>query len=50
MAPAAKDRIPALDGYRVMLVFLVSWYHIWQQSWLTPRLPVLGSLSVEGMT
>ena len=37
MAPASKDRIPVLDGYRVILVFLVSWYHIWQQSWLTPR-------------
>ncbi len=28
--------IPELDGYRVLLVFIVSWYHIWQQSWLTP--------------
>ena len=44
MAPASKDRIPVLDGYRVILVFLVSWYHIWQQSWLTPRLPLVGSL------
>ena len=44
MAPARKDYIPVLDGYRVILVFLVSWYHIWQQSWLKPQLPVLGSL------
>ena len=44
VAPASKDRIPVLDGYRVILVFLVSWYHIWQQSWLTPRLPLVGSL------
>lgn len=29
-------RIPELDGLRVLLVFIVSWYHIWQQSWLTP--------------
>ena len=29
-------RIPELDGVRVLLVFIVSWYHIWQQSWLTP--------------
>lgn len=28
--------IPELDGFRVLLVFIVSWYHIWQQSWLTP--------------
>lgn len=35
--PAYRDsRIPELDGLRVLLVFIVSWYHIWQQSWLTP--------------
>ena len=26
-APSAK-RIPELDGLRVLLVFIVSWYHI----------------------
>lgn len=35
-APSPK-RIPELDGLRVLLVFIVSWYHIWQQSWLTPH-------------
>ena len=30
-------RIPELDGLRVLMIFIVSWYHIWQQSWLTPR-------------
>lgn len=34
-APSPR-RIPELDGLRVLLVFIVSWYHIWQQSWLTP--------------
>ena len=29
-------RIPELNGVRVLLVFLVSLYHVWQQSWLTP--------------
>ena len=29
-------RIPELDGLRVAMIFIVSWYHIWQQSWLTP--------------
>ena len=29
-------RIPELNGVRVLLVFLVSWFHIWQQSWLAP--------------
>ena len=29
-------RIPELDGLRVLMIFIVSWYHIWQQSWLRP--------------
>ena len=44
---AEKDRlrrIPELDGFRVLLVFIVSWYHIWQQSWLTPR---VGNVSLD---
>ena len=31
-----RRRIPELDGYRVLMVFIVSWFHIWQQSWLRP--------------
>ena len=42
-APSSR-RIPELDGLRVMLVFIVSWYHIWQQSWLTPR---VGRVSLD---
>ena len=30
--------IPELDGLRALMIFMVSWYHIWQQSWLTPAL------------
>ncbi|MBQ9263780.1 MAG: acyltransferase [Clostridia bacterium] len=30
------DRIDVLDGVRALCVFLVGWYHIWQQGWLTP--------------
>ncbi len=37
-------RIPELDGFRVMLVFLVACYHFWQQSWLTPS---IGSYSLD---
>ncbi|MBQ3156444.1 MAG: acyltransferase [Clostridia bacterium] len=33
--PSARH-IPELNGLRVLLVFIVSWYHIWQQSWWTP--------------
>ena len=38
------DWIPELDGLRVLMIFLVSWYHIWQQSWLTP---MIGSYSLD---
>ena len=33
-------RIPELDGLRVLMIFIVSWYHIWQQSWLTPSIDI----------
>ena len=41
--PSAKI-IPELNGLRVLLVFIVSWYHIWQQSWWTPY---VGSYSLD---
>ena len=45
--------IPELDGFRVVMVFIVAWYHIWQQSWLTPGLglePMVraGYIAVDG--
>lgn len=39
-----RERIPELDGWRVLLIFVVSWYHIWQQSWLTPY---IGTYSLD---
>ena len=36
MSDKRKSRIPELDGLRVLMIAIVSWYHIWQQSWLTP--------------
>jgi len=38
--------VPALDGFRALMVFMVGWYHIWQQSWLPPRL-TLGALTLN---
>ena len=38
MADARKDRIPELDGLRVLMIAMVAWFHIWQQSWLFPDL------------
>ena len=39
-----RNRIPELDGLRVLMIFVVSRYHIWQQSWLQPwiRIDFLG--------
>lgn len=42
-APSPRH-IPELNGLRVLLVFIVSWYHFWQQSWLTPQ---IGSYSLD---
>ena len=39
-----RERIPELDGLRVIMIFIVSWFHIWQQSWLQPK---IGSLSLD---
>ncbi|MCF0253708.1 MAG: acyltransferase, partial [Duodenibacillus sp.] len=33
-----RERIPELDGLRVLMIFVVSAYHIWQQSWWTPQI------------
>ena len=40
LAPYGRDidgkHLDVLDGVRVLLSFIVGWYHIWQQSWLMP--------------
>lgn len=33
----SEQSIPPLNGLRALLVFVVSFFHLWQQSWLTPR-------------
>ena len=43
-ATGHTDHINELDGYRVLLIFIISWYHIWQQSWWTPY---IGSTSLD---
>ena len=32
--------VPVADGLRALSVFIVAWFHIWQQSWLNPALTV----------
>ena len=41
MGPDSKH-LDVLDGVRALCVLLVGWFHIWQQSWLSPRFEVLG--------
>ncbi|MBR6707034.1 MAG: acyltransferase [Clostridia bacterium] len=37
-----ERRIDVLDGVRTIMILLVGWFHIWQQSWLTPSVIVSG--------
>ena len=36
MSAPEERRLAAADALRVAAVFLVGWFHIWQQSWLDP--------------
>ena len=39
MSETRKDgRIPELDGLRVLMIAVVAWFHIWEQSWVFPDL------------
>ena len=40
------SRIDVLAGIRVLAIALIAWFHIWQQSWLTPYLK-LGNLHLD---
>ena len=44
-SPDAKH-LDVLDGFRAIFVFLVAWFHIWQQSWLFPRVNI-GGLAIN---
>ena len=36
MSARARERMAAPDVLRVASIFIVAWFHIWQQSWLDP--------------
>ncbi len=38
----STKHVGVLDGVRALCVFFVAWFHVWQQSWLTPSLPWFG--------
>ena len=40
-APLGKH-VGVLDGVRALCVFFVAWFHVWQQSWLTPSVQLFG--------
>ena len=42
VAPVRADHAAAGDLLRVLSVGMVAWYHIWQQSWLSPTVRVGG--------
>ena len=46
VARAPRDHAAAGDLLRVVCVGMIGWYHIWQQSWLSPSLRV-GALQVD---
>lgn len=37
-----ERHVDVLDGIRALCVFMVGWFHIWQQSWLIPSVTLLG--------
>lgn len=42
VSPAPADHAAAGDLLRVLCALFIGWYHIWQQSWLTPTLHIGG--------
>lgn len=44
--PPDEKHVDVLDGIRALMILLVGWFHIWQQGWLSPTLPLVGSLDV----
>ena len=46
IAPAPAEYAASADLMRVFCVFMIAWFHIWQQSWLSPVLR-LGGLTLN---
>lgn len=36
----SEKYVPVADGLRAIFIFIVAWYHIWQQSWLSPNITI----------
>lgn len=42
VAPIRRDYAAGADFLRVVSIFLIAWFHIWQQSWLNPSFTLFG--------
>lgn len=40
MRKPSSKYVAVADGMRAIFIFIISWYHIWQQSWLSPNLTI----------
>ena len=40
--PIRRDYAAGADFLRVVSIFLIAWFHIWQQSWLNPSFTLFG--------
>lgn len=38
VAPVNIYHVDVMDGVRALSIFIVAWFHIWQQSWLSPTI------------
>lgn len=45
-SPVDVRYVDVLDGVRAIAIFIVAWFHIWQQSWMWPVLTI-GSFSLN---
>lgn len=45
-SPVDVRHVDVLDGVRAIAIFIVAWFHIWQQSWMWPVLEI-GSYSLN---
>lgn len=42
MQKPSSKYVAVADGMRAIFIFIISWYHIWQQSWLSPNFTLFG--------
>lgn len=42
MQKVSSRYVAVADGMRAIFIFIISWYHIWQQSWLSPNFMLFG--------